>query len=390
MTSPSRATLNSFKSSRLLAILAVLAYYLWASTVFNDFGTNGYYNYLTRGFFGGHLYVPIEVDPRLLAQPNPYDPAIPDEIRVTDMAMYKGRYFVYHGPAPVLLTFGPYRLLTHRDLPEAMAVFFFACVGFLANSLTLAKLRPQAGWLAFVALGLANCIPFLLHRVFVYEVAISCGYACLAVGLALYFRQRYVSAGLFFGLALLSRPHLGLALLFVSPRCWLTASIGLTVSLIYNYLRFGSPFEIGLSYLLAGPGQQTPHYSISNLLPSLYLFWLQPPEWTGVPPFLRIVSTASIQLPAGFFHENMIGGLWLAPFLIRFRMHLRLALLGGAVMLFLCSTGWVTLRYTVDFLPWLVLAALARMQEGRLEKALLAIGIAINLVLHWLGPYNAA
>ena len=58
-------------------------------------------------------------------------------------------------------------------------------------------------------------------------------------------------------------------------------------------------------------------------------------------------------------------------------------------MLFLSTTGWVTLRYTVDFLPLLVLAALCRLNSGPLEKVLLLTGIAINLVLHWLGPYNA-
>lgn len=381
--------MNSSKSSRYLAIAAVVAYYLWAATAFNELGTNGYYNYLTRGLLAGHLYVPIDVNPKLLALPNPYDPSIPDEIRVTDMAMYQARYYVYHGPAPALLAFIPYKLLARHDLPETFAVFFFATIAFLANALTFAKLRPKSDGLTYLALGLANCVPFLLHRIFVYEVAISCGYACVAVALAFYFRARHLAAGLFLGLALLSRPHLALALLFVSPRCWPTAAIGAILSLAYNYLRFGSPFEFGLSYLLAGPGQQTPHFSATNLLPSLYLFWLQPPDFTWTRPFLRIVATTAMPLPTGFFHENMLGALWLAPFLLRVRPHLRLTLLSVTLMLFLSTTGWVTLRYTVDFLPVLVLAALCRLNSGPLEKVLLLTGIAINLVLHWLGPYNA-
>ncbi len=363
----------------------MLAYYLWASLAYNDLGTNGYYNYLTRGFVARHLYVPIDVSPNLLAYPNPYDPTIPDEIRMTDMAMYEGRYYLYHGPAPALLAFLPVKLIARRDLPESLAVFFFAAVAFLAHSLTLAKLRPPSGWLSFVALGLANCVPFLLHRIFVYEVAIACGCACLAVAIALHFRAKPLLAGLFVGLAFLARPHLALALFFVGPRAWPTAALGFAASAAYNYLRFGSPFEFGLSYLLAGPGQQTPHFALANLLPSLYLFWLQPPDW----PSLKIVSTAAIPLPPGFFHENMIGALWLAPFLLLNRPQVRLATLAAAVMLFLCTTGWVTLRYTVDFLPILVLAALARMNEGRLQNVLLFLGITANLALHRLGPYNA-
>lgn len=377
--------MNSSKNSRYLAVVAVLAYYLWASLAYNDLGTNGYYNYLTRGFVGKHLYVPIDVSPVLLAHTNPYDPAIPDEIRMTDMAMYKGRYYLYHGPAPALLAFLPVKLLTGRDLPESLAVFCFAALAFLANSLTLTKLRPQANWLSFLALGLANGVPFLLHRIFVYEVAISCGCACLAIAMALHFRANHRLSGLFVGLAFLSRPHLALALLFVSPRAWPTAALGLLASTFYNYLRFGSPFEFGLSYLLAGPGQQTPHFALANFLPSLYLFWLQPPDW----PSLRIINTAAIPLPPNFFHENMLGALWLAPFILLNRPQVRLALLGAALMLFLCTTGWVTLRYTIDFLPILVLASLSRMTEGRLQNALLLLGIAANLALHRLGPYNA-
>ena len=366
-----------------------MAYYLWAATAFNELATTGFYNYLTQGWLAGHLYVPLEVNPKLLALANPYDPSIPDEIRVTDMAMYQARYYVYHGPAPAILAFIPYRLVTGKDLQEYVAVFLFVTIAFLANALTLAKLRPNSDSLTYLALGLANCVPFLLHRIFVYEVAISCGYACLAVAFALYFRARHLASGLFLGLALLSRPHLALALLFVSPRCWPTAAIGAIASLTYNYLRFGSPLEFGLRYLLTGPGQQTPNFSATNLLPSLYLFWLQPPDFTWTRPFFRIVATSAITLPPAFFHENMLGALWLAPFLLRVRPHLRLALIGATLMLFLSTTGWVTLRYTVDFLPLLVLAALCRLKSGPLEKVLLLFGIATNLVLHWLGPYNA-
>ena len=385
----SRAALNPSNYSRYLAILAVLAYYLWASTAFNDFSPNGYYNYLARGLAAGHLYLPIEVNPLLLAQPNPYDPSVPDELKMHDMALYKGRYFLYHGPAPALLAFLPYRLLSNRDMPEAIAVFLFVSLGFLANSITLSKLNPQAGPLLYLALGLANCIPFLLHRIFVYEVAIACGYACLSAAFALYFYNRHVLAGLFFGLAFLARPHLALALLFVGPRCWPSAAIAILASLTYNYLRFDSPLEFGLHYLIAGVNQQAPNFAAANLLPSLYLFLLEPPVWINRFPWLEIKSLTRIALPPTFFHENIMGALWLSPFLLCTRPQVRLALTGLGLLLFLSSTGWVTQRYLVDFLPLLVLAALSRKAPALLQNTLILCGLAFNFLLHIQGPYNA-
>ncbi|WP_031500988.1 hypothetical protein [Bryobacter aggregatus] len=367
----------------------MLAYYLWASTAFNEFSPNGYYNYLARGFASGHLYVPIEVNPKLLELENPYDPEVPDELRMSDMALYEGRYYLYHGPAPVLLTFLPIHRLFHRDLPENLALFLFACAGFLANLMTLRKFHPDAGSLLYLGLGLANGIPFLLHRAMVYEVAIGCGYACLAVGFALYFRGKHALAGIAFAFAILSRPHLGLALLFVSPRCWPTASLGVLASLSYNYLRFHWPFEFGLHYLLAGPGQQSPNFRGEAIFPSLYMFLLHPPEWLAKFPFLRITRDPAIALPPQFFHENIMGALWLAPFLVLQRPKWRLAATGAALLLFLSSAGWVTQRYVVDFLPWMVLAALCQKANPRLRNPLIAMAVVMNLLLHWQGPYNA-
>ena len=381
--------MNWSKSNRYLAVIAVLAYYLWACTAFNDFSPNGYYNYLARAFAAGRLYLPVDVNPLLLAQPNPYDPSVPDEIKMHDLSLYKGRYFLYHGPAPALLAFLPYKLLWKRDLPESIAVFLFVSLGFLANAIALAKLNAKAGPLLYLALGLANCIPFLLHRIVVYEVAIACGYACLSAAFALYFYNRHLLAGLCFGLAFLSRPHLALALLFVSPRCWPSAAIAILASLTYNYLRFDSPFEFGLHYLITGAYQQSPHFAVVNLLPSLYLFLFQPPVWVAHFPWIEIKRLPRIALPPAFFYENMMGALWLSPFLLVARPHARLALTGLGLLLFLSTTGWVTQRYLVDFLPLLVLASLSGKAPAWLQNLLILCGLALNLLLQLQGPYNA-
>ncbi len=370
-------------------ICGVIAYYLWAALAFNPVSPNGYYNYLARGWQAGHLYTPIEVHPKLLALPNPYDPSVPDEIKVHDMALYSGHYFLYHGPAPALLTIYPYRVLTGKDLPEPVAVFIFASLGFIACAFALQKLNPKATPLHYLALGIANCVPFLLHRIWVYELAIISGFACLALAYCFTLCNRHHWAGIAIAFAILSRPHLALALPFLSPRVWPTASLGLIATLLHNYLRFNSPLEFGLSYLIAGPSQQIPNYSLQNLFPSLYLFWLETPRLFGHFPFLSIHNLPPLNLPPKFFHENIMGTLWLSPFLLVSKPQWRPAVISLTLMLFLSTTGWVSQRYLVDFLPLLVLASLASKAKSWLQVPLLIFGIAFNLLLHIQGPYNA-
>lgn len=372
-----------------IVAFAICTHYLWASQRFNPLSPNGYYNYLARGWAEGHLYVPIAPDPRLLAQPNPYDPNLPDEIKIHDMVLYKGRYYLYHGAGPALASFYPYKKLTGKDLPESIAVFFFVSIAFIANALTLLHLKPKITPLQLAALGLASGIPFLLHRIFVYEVAIAFGQANLAVATALLIRNQHRWGGFVLGLVVLSRPHLLLAAVFAQPRSWPTIPIGLIIAAAYNQLRFDSPFEFGLSYLIAGPDQQLPSFQVGWMLPSLYLFLLEPPTWLREFPFIAIPRNDTSLIPPHFIHENIMGAFWLSPFVLIQRPVWRLALPAIAILSFLCCTGWVTQRYTIDFLPMLVLASLAVPEKPRLQVPLILVAVLLNLLSHIQGPYNA-
>lgn len=382
---------QSMRQKALLAtiLFAVCAYYLWASLRFNEISPNGYYNYLARGWQAGHLYVPIEVHPKLLAEANPYNPYLPDDIKVHDMALFQGHYYLYHGPAPALFAFYPYRVLTGKDLPEPIAVFLFVSIAFLANCFTLSRLNPGASPWLYAVLGLANAIPFLLHRIWVYEVAIAFGQATLSVALALHAAQRMRLTGLALGLLMLSRPHLLLAAPFTNRAAWPMIPIGIVLAAAHNYLRFGSPFDFGLAYLIAGPHQQVPAFSATFILPSLYLFLLEPPHWQTAFPVLALHNQPPIQLPPLFFHENMVGAFWLAPFVLFRKPIGKLALPALAILCFLSITGWVTERYLVDFLPLLVLASLAAKKPPAWQFPLFAIGVLVNLLLHFQGPYNS-
>ena len=212
--------------------VAVGSYYLWelraAGYRFDWFHEqNGYYNYLGRAFAHGHLELAIKPSAQLLAAPNPWDPAVDDSYKMQDMALFNGRYYLYHGPGPAVMLFTPWLLITGHDLPERFALFLLCFGGFLFScgvlirwlALAGAKTEPPLLALMLLALGLCQSAPYLLSRVWVYEIAIAGGYFCISG--ALFFlalgiksgRSSYWlgASGFLFGLAVSCRPHLGLA-----------------------------------------------------------------------------------------------------------------------------------------------------------------------------------
>src|SRR6476469_2156726 len=168
------------KRVAIFAILLLVGrYYYWtvmASGNAAPWGLDlpGYYDYLGRAFASGHLNVPID----------------PVQYQMHDMALYHGRYYLYHGAAPAVLLFAPYRLATGHDLPEHYAQFAFCFGGFLFSALVLlrilrlARVESGPGTLVLLLLTLALCtgVPYLLTRVWVYEIAIACGFCCTAAG----------------------------------------------------------------------------------------------------------------------------------------------------------------------------------------------------------------
>ena len=201
------------KHKALIAFCALVgAYYLW--TVWSsgspiafgqDRGTltaykgptslgHNYYNLLSDGFLAGHLHLLVAPDPGLLALPNPYDPAVNQNLAlgIHDLSLYHDKLYLYWGPTPALLLYMPFRLLGLGDLPDTTAIFLFAFVGFCFSIACLRALAqrfaPDAPrWMlgaAAVALAFSNALPFTLRRVAIYEIAIAAGF-CLSF-IALY------------------------------------------------------------------------------------------------------------------------------------------------------------------------------------------------------------
>ncbi len=408
----------------------------------------GYYDYLGQALAHGRLALPVQPSPELLAAASPWDPALSDSYKMHDLVYYHQRYYLYHGAGPAVLLFTPWLLLTGHDMPERFAMFVLCFGGFLFSCGVLLRWLEAAGAkpglpllaLMLVALGLCSGVPYLLNRVAAYEIAIAGGYFFISGGL--FFLTLGVesktsarcvawltASGFFFGATISCRPHLGiaglfalagLAILLAGSRARLIGFVtafaipGSLVAL-YNYQRFGNPFEFGIRYLLTGAEPIGIKLAFANLMPGCYFWLLCPPEFSRVFPWIRLAfrypfGSAAHAFPHDYFIEPTAGALFLAPFAIaaffvpiaRRSILLWVTLLSSAtVFLFLNATGFTTQRYEVDFLPMAILVALVNIAvwihrtRGVPRTALrvglivaIASGAAVNLALAIQGPYG--
>jgi len=394
-----------------------------------------YYNLLVQGFRAGQLNVKREAPPGLTQLADPYDPAVnashiwDARYLSYDMSYYREKLYLYFGVTPALVLFWPYVALTGHYLLHKDAVVIFYALGFLiAAGLLRAVWRryfPEVSvWVATVGiltLGLATGTLEVLSQCDVYEVAMGCGFAftmltLAAIWCALHGPKRQVLwlllASLAYGLAVGSRPSLlfgVIILLMPVAQAWRAAIepssrrrvgllfvaavapvmlIGLGL-MLYNTLRFDSPFEFGWHYQLTAGYRPTAaqQFSLHYLWFNFRFYFLEPMRWSGHFPFLQAVPL--LPLPSGYCGaEQPCSGIlsnyplvWLAlaaPLVWRGRPvevgSILRWFVAAAFLLFvicaltICLFAYASSRYESDFLPALML--LAVMGILGLERAL--------------------
>jgi len=396
----------------LCALIAIFArYYYWtihpAPGPIREYGP---YTLLADAFYHRQTYLRLEPAPELLALQDPYDPEQNRPYRLHDASLYKGKYYLYFGPAPALVLFLPYAMITGDPLPDRVGTWVFATAAFLVAcfllKLLMSRYWPRSPqWLFYflcACLGFSNSFPFLLRRPAVYETAIAAGQ--FFVLLALYALARAVfgrshallwsaAAGLSIGAAFASRPHLVLA---AGALIWLwllddvtvrerlrrlaaallpLAALGALV-LIYNYVRFDSPFEFGNHYQLAAVNVRKLRFfqaGIPRILDGLWYSLLHAPRLHSTFPFIVLAPAPRDSLVRGI--EVVAGLVWLAPPVLLTGAAPRvwkkldaarrlewavcagtLLLLGAAWILIDAAVG-ATMRYQADFATVLLLAS---------------------------------
>ncbi len=407
----------------------VLAFYLWtASSSGNPFRfektSTAYYNLLSDAFLSGRTSLLIEPKKELLELSDPYDPKLNYPYRLHDASLYKGKYYLYFGPTPALALFIPFRLIAGYHLPENFAVAMFCFGGLVWSILTLNFLRRMYAsntpfWMRFLAitcLSLSTAAPYLLRRPLFYEVAISSAYFFFSG--ALYFLVsarldatprlwRCALGSLFLGLATGSRPHfvftavLPLLLWIKSVRnhnesgrrdhlrsfVCLFMPFMLCIALLglYNYARFGSFTEFGVTYVLMGAHPSARKvFEFAKLLPGLYFFFLCPSRINLDFPFFHLdiynsPYSLGLGLPIKFWLPAQVAGVLLnipfiiivfllTPFYLRNlrsgQPHVGLMVASFVLLAFTLAlsisggTGGFSMRYVIEFVPLLLLAAL--------------------------------
>ncbi len=358
-----------------------------------------------------------EVAPALLAAADPYKPSTRPPGALHDASLYRGRYYLYFGVAPVLTLLLPFRLVTGVDLPLPAAVMVFALAGFAVSGITLVIIRRRyfpgvsRAWLVLglLALAIASLNLVIVRRGNIWELPLSSGLffaalALLMVYCSLHSRSRpwlcLGSAALFVGLAVASRlSYLYASGLLLVPLWVLWCREGLTgesaavrlrraaVSLLplvviglalawYNYLRFDNPLEFGVSYQLSGVDESIArHFSPRYVGYNIRLYFFRAAGWYRYFPFIH--PTEIPNSPAGHIgSENVYGIVRNAPFVLfaflaplalwrrsgdeKTRLGAWLATAGAAICgtaITLCFFYAAMARYFADFVPALVLIA---------------------------------
>jgi hypothetical protein len=287
---------------------------------------SGYYGLQTAGFRAGQLAAAIAPQPALLALKDPYDPVANAPYRVHDMTLYRGHYYLYFGASPILLVFWPCAALTGWYPSEPLVVAAFCTCALWLGLAMLGAVRRRyfPGASSWVLGGGAACLLWanpltqLVQGPQFYQVAtagaiflqmamLAAVYRCLhserrgtlwlalaslLFGLDVGARPSYLPGGLAlvvagWGLTLRVRPGFRLRrLCALLPAAALPAAACGAAIMLYNWLRFQSPFEFGLRYQLAGESLlRLRPIEPRLLLPHLHDYLFGAGAWSDYFPF---------------------------------------------------------------------------------------------------------
>ena len=274
----------------LLSVVAVLTVYVFFGSVGKmnfhrvrwfekHSGSLGaeYYVLEAEGFRRGHLSLAATPDARLSSMRDPWNfqARVDNNIDyLWDASWFRGRYYLYFTPLPVILFYLPYRMIGQMYPNDALAATFFsswalvmaAC--FIWRALSARK-RFLPLWLWILVAGIANVIPFSLPDVRVYEVAVLSGMAMSATWAFSLLRflekptvRRAAWVGIWLALAIAARPNLAVLLVPTLFAMWrhrgmrVAAAVVVPLAVVacalfaFNKARFGHALESGLSYQL--------------------------------------------------------------------------------------------------------------------------------------------
>jgi hypothetical protein len=382
--------------------------------------TTDYYDLLANAFNHGQLHLETKPDPALLALDDLYNPDNREGIPVLwDLAVYKDEYYLYWGPVPALLIAIVKPFYSTPVTDNVLTIIFMVGLLVFQTLLILELWRnyfPETpGWIILLSIsltGLINPILYMLLEPRIYEAAVTAAQFFFIGGLFWLFKAfrkpsltKLALAGIFFTLTVGSRTTLLIPIAFIvciavvwAIKLYPAKAIIFITALIlplalgalsygwYNYQRFDSLTEFGLSYQLT---QTDIHetldetFSLAYTPPNLYKLFINPFDSSKNFPFIKATPWKG---PAWFknynpliydyFAEDITGILVSSPFLIftilaatcmqKNVRWITASLAGSSLLIFftLLLFFYLTMRYLLDLLPVLSLLALIGFWQG--------------------------
>lgn len=383
-----------------------------------------YYAELANSFKQGKLHLLDEPNANLLSLSDPYDPNARHGVNYfIDYSLYNGKYYLYWGPVPafILMLIEPF---TRGRVGDLYLAFNFVCGIFLLQFLFIVIMRDRffrdlPKWILPLSISVAGLITPWTYILInepngrIYEAAISGtqfflmgGFLVAVIALDRPAPSSFLLGvtGFLWALAIGTRLVIalpvGFMILMIAYRIWKTMSLSLmgvamklfslSLPLIlcfiglgwYNWARFGSPTETGLSYQLAGVNQNYGNalFSPSYFFQNLYTYLFHPLSMVPQFPFLYPQEV------------TVMGLLFIAPFTILAMLSMTMLSMNSTqkdlfgvkdngtdfldwiitclIGTFLCAFGlllisfWTTIRYLADFMPALTMLSILGFWQG--------------------------
>ncbi len=437
----------------------------FAILIFSNDYLTGYvrfqpYHELTKAICDGRVYLDSEPPQWMKELENPYDETLRDywsnetgEGYLWDYVYHNGRYYVYYGIVPCILLYLPFYLLTGTMLPNSLVVMLAAVCLYAGAYLFCRKVSERVGGIPFavvimltVATFMGCQMPFFLNQPDAYAVPVVWGEAFLTWGLYLWCCVEdtgkrgilcLAAGSLCMALTVGCRPNMAVYIFLCIPLFWniikgwkaywkedkkrfieVLAAFGLPFVpvaiglMIYNALRFGSPFDFGYAYNLTVHDSVHVPFSLDKIWLGIYEYLLRVPELGYSFPFMTIGGAEGVEYNAlghtVTYMEYIFGGLLpCCPVLLflpallgreKKEKHLlgRMALVCVIISVFLMlldtEMGGVVYRYMADFsLTMLMAAAVAVMLAYKdmgtdnargVMQGVLLLCLLVTLVFH--------
>lgn len=347
----------------VLAVMLMLCIGVAGMVQLNTFSPRGgqIHQELTKAIMDGRLYLDEEPPQYLEEMDNPYDFNQREYLQVRhkdqpeykwDYAYYNGKYYIYFGILPVLLIYLPVYALTgimlRTDLVVGMLSILLVGACFWLVREIFSRWFRSGSWLLYPVLATAmffgTGVTVLMRNPAVYETCIIMGLVSALAGLASWIRAgqgeklkiRYLLLGsLLIASTAASRPQFLLTMVFglvlflpefveekrfrpvknwkqILSLCIPFVVIAAAV-MMYNYVRFQSPFEFGSTYNLTTNDVTHRGWNLARVGNGIYEYLLRPLHVTTQFPFLSFQELETGYVGETVYEPHFGGAIWYNP-----------------------------------------------------------------------------